>query len=117
MPENRDTQPPAPDSPEQGENRDTQPPAPDSPEQGMRRGGPTNPGVVLLFGDDLPRLVRVATPDEALAQAERQRRGGERVVIYDGADYGTSLRRGADPRLVVESGQGLQEAVKQPRQS
>jgi hypothetical protein len=99
------------------ENRDTQPPAPDSPDQGTRRVGPPSPGVVLLFGDDLPRLVRVATRDEALEQAERQRRGGERVVFYDGADYGTSLRDGADPRLVVESGQSLQEAVKQSRQS
>ena len=99
------------------ENANTQsprPPGPDSPST-SRRDTRANPGVVLVFGANSPRIVRVATRDEALLQAERQRFGGERVVVYDGGDYGSKLREGANPVLIISQGQSVQDALKPAR--
>lgn len=98
------------------ETRDTQPPEPPKPSAGASSGRPVNLGVVLVFGEKDPRIVRCGNIRQAYEEAERQRYGGEPITFYEGADYRTELRRGATPALVVERGQSIEDARKQARQ-
>ena len=91
------------------------PASPPSPKKATR-GGPTNPGVVVLFGKDRNRMARFSSLPVALKEAERQRVRGETLQFYDGADYATELAEGARAGLVVADGQSIEEAQKQARQ-
>jgi len=92
-------------------------PKPDVPSRppGTRAAIQANPGFVVVFGEQHPRVARFPDYEECLHQAERQRAGLELFAVYNGRDYGTQLREGASPLLSVAAGQTIEQARKQAR--
>jgi hypothetical protein len=87
------------------------PSAPKGP-SGAKAHLPPNPGFVVVFGEQAPRMARFPTYEDALGEAERQRVNLEPLKLYNGRDYATKLRDGASPMLTVPEGKTIEQARK-----